>query len=252
MIVMKKIYYLILASALLFGVASCDLFKIDNFSEPNAQVFGAIRDSVGGGLVETDLQNGSLIGAYELGEYAANPELRNWYIMESGEYRNNLVFANTYRFEFISCNFFPYTRDNVVINPGANEIDFHVVPFIRIKNLSITQDACNNRIVATFNIEGGKPTVKVASMALYVFTDKHVGEYIKKTLSNGTGQPTMSFSPAATIDPATLYTLTIDLAANASVFSIHRNYYFRVGVKASQSGVGTIRSNYAPYVVIAL
>ena len=62
----------------------------------------------------------------------------------------------------------------------------------------------------------------------------------------------MSFSPAATIDPATTYTLSIDLAANTSVFDIHRNYYFRVGAKASQSGVGTIRSNYAPYVVIPL
>jgi len=253
MIVMKKIYYLIvLITGLLIGVTSCELFEIDNFPEPDSQVYGAIRDSVGGGPVETDLQNGSLIGAYELGEYAGNPELRNWYIMESGEYRNNLVYSNTYRFEFISCNFFPYTLDNVVIKPGANEIDFHVVPFIRIKNLSITRDAGNNRIVATFNIEGGKPTVKVASMELYVFTDMHVGEYIRKTISTGTGQPTRSFSPAATIDPATLYTLTIDLAANASVFSISRNYYFRVGVKASQSGVGTIRSNYAPYVVIAL
>ena len=123
-----------------------------------------------------------------------------------------------------------------------------VVPYIRIKNLSITHDSGNNKIVATFNIEGGKSTVKVASMALYVFTDMHVGEYITKTVSDGTGQPKMSFSPAATIDPATTYTLSIDLAANASVFSIHRNYYFRVGAKASEAGVGTIRSNYAPYV----
>jgi hypothetical protein len=254
MIIMKKIYYLILLiTGLLLGTTSCDMFKIDNFDGPDAQVFGAIRDSVGGGLVETDLQTGSLIGTYELGKYVdQNPELRNWYIMESGEYRNNLVFSNTYRIEFISCNFFPYNIPQLVINPGPNQHDFLVVPYIRIKNLSITHDVPGNRIVATFNIEGGKPTVKVASMALYSFTDMHVGEYIKKTISNGTGQPTRTFSPAATIDPATVYTLSIDLAANASVFSIHRNYYFRVGVKASQSGVGTIRSNYAPYVVIAL
>jgi hypothetical protein len=253
MIVMKKIYYLILLiTGLFIGTTSCELFQIDTFPEPDAQVYGAIRDSIGGGLVETDLQNGSTIGTYELGEYASNPELRTWYIKESGEYRNNLVYSNTYRIEFMSCNFFPYTIQQLEIKPGANEIDFHVTPFIRIKNLSITHDAPNNKIVATFYIEGGKPTVKVASMALYVFTDMHVGEYIKKTVSTGTGQPTMSFSPAATIDPETQYTLSIDLAANASAFSVHRNYYFRVGVKASQSGVGTIRANYAPYVVIAL
>lgn len=79
-----------------------------------------------------------------------------------------------------------------------------------------------------------------------------VGEYVKKTISAGTGVPVRSFVPAATIDPEAIYTLSIDLAANASVFSVHRNYYFRVGAKASQAGVGTIRSNYAPYVKIAL
>jgi hypothetical protein len=252
MIVMKKIYYLILLiTGLLFGTTSCDLFKVDNFDGPDAQVYGQIRDSQGGGLVETDLLNGSQIGAYELGGYE-EPERNDWYIMESGEYRNNLVFSNTYEFEFTSCNFFPFTSDEMAIKPGGNEINFNVVPYIRIKNLSITHDTGNNKIVATFNIEGGQSTVKVASMALYVFTDMHVGEYITKTLSNGTGQPRMSFSPAATITPATTYTLSIDLASNASVFGIHRNYYFRVGAKASQDGVGTIRSNYAPYVVIAL
>ncbi len=249
---MKKKYYLILLfTGLLFGITSCDLFKIDNFDGPDAQVYGEIRDSQGGGLVETDLVNGSVIGAYELGDYE-EPERRDWYIMESGEYRNNLVFSNTYKFEFSSCNFYPFTTDEMVIKPGENEINFNVVPYIRIKNLSITHDTGNNKIVATFNIEGGQSTVKVASMALYVFTDMHVGEYITKTVSAGTGQPSMTFSPAATIDPATTYTLSIDLGANTSVFNIHRNYYFRVGAKASESGVGTIRSNYAHYVVIAL
>jgi hypothetical protein len=249
---MKKIYYLILLIVgLLLGATSC---QIDDFPPPDAQVFGAIRDSVGGGLVETDLQNGSVIGTYELGEYAGNPELRNWYIKESGEYRNNLVYSNTYRITFMSCNFFPYTIPELVFYPGPNEHDFLVMPYIRIKNLSITHDVSGNKIVATFNLEGGKPSVKVSSLALYVFTDDHVGEYIKNTIDAGTGQPTRSFSPAATIDPATLYTLSIDLTTtmNAAVFSVHRNYYFRVGAKASQAGVGTIRSNYAHYVKIAL
>ena len=47
--------------------------------------------------------------------------------------------------------------------------------------------------------------------------------------------------------------LSVDLAANkAGVLKVNRNYYFRVGAKASQSGVGTIRANYAPYVKIPL
>jgi len=241
-----------MAISILISFTSCDLLRIDNFPQPDAQVFGAIRDSVGGELVETDLINGSVIGTYELGEYANNPELRNWLVMQNGEYRNNLVYSNTYSIDFMSCNFFPYKIPELVIKPGPNEIDFHVVPFIRIKNHSITHDVSGNKIVATFTLEGGRPTVKVASMALYAFTDMYVGEYINKTISVGTGVPKISFTPEATIDPETIYTLSIDLAENASIFDVHKNYYFRIGVKASQSGVGIIRSNYAPAVAIPL
>ena len=256
---MKKIYILIfLITGLLLGVTSC---KIDNFAEPDAQVFGAIRDSVGGGLVETDINTassvniGSTIGAYELGKYAANPVVNYWLIKQNGEYRNNLVYSNTYKIDFQSCNFFPKTIPEQVITPGANQLDFNVVPYIRIKNLSITNNVATNKIIATFNLEAGKSTVKVSKITLYVFTDMYVGEYVKKTLVTGTGVPSITYSPTV-INPATLYTLSLDVAANnvtsSPIFSVHRNYYFRVGAMANQAGVGTIRTNYAPYVVIPL
>jgi hypothetical protein len=145
----------------------------------------------------------------------------------------------------------------MTIHPGDNPIDFTVVPYIRIKNLSITHDAVANKINATFSIEGGKPSVQVSRITLYAWTDMYVGEYVKKTLTTGTGTPTRSFSGAArTINPATVYTLSIDLAENQGTtingFGVHRNYYFRVGALAIQPGVGTIRYNYAPYVVIPL
>lgn len=253
---MKKIYYLIFfITSLLFGVTSCE---IDNFPGPDAQVYGAIKDSLGGGLVETDANGttGSLIGVYELGQYAANPLRKTWIIKQNGEYRNNLVFSNDYKFEFTSCNFFPQSQTQTV-NPGENKIDFTVVPYIRIKNLSITYDAAAKKINASFSLEGGRKSVKVSTLKLYAYTDMYVGENVKKTLSVGTGTPTRSLTGAAqTIVPGTVYTLSIDLAANQGTdkngFGVHRNYYFRVGAMAVQAGVGTIRYNYAPYVVIPL
>jgi hypothetical protein len=251
---MKKIYYLIfITGALLFSVASC---KIDNFPGPNAQVHGAMRDTIGGGFVETDLNTGSQIGVYELGQYAANPIRKAWYIMQDGEYRNDLVFANDYKFDFTSCNFFPITYLNTV-KPGDNPIDFVVTPFIRVKNLSITYDAVANKINASFTLEGGRPSVKVASVTLYSWSDMYVGQYVKKVITTGTGVPTLTLSGAAqTINPATVYNLSIDLAANANTtmngFAVHRDYYFRVGAMAIQAGVGTIRANYAPYKMIPL
>jgi len=246
----KTLLYLSLFTGLVLFATSCE---IDNYPYPDAQVFGAIRDSVGGAPVETDLNSGSLIGAYEQGY--ETPVLRNWVVKQSGEYRNNLVYSNTYDFVMQNSNFFPYTIKGIVINPGENEIDFRVVPYIRIKNLSITHDAVAKKIIATFSLEAGKPVVKVKKISLYAFTDIYVGEYVKKTLANsGTDLVTRTFSTAATID-GTVYTLAIDLAnsTNAAVFAIHRNYYFRVGAIADQvAGAGQMRTNYAPYVKIAL
>jgi len=251
---MKRIFYLIfIIGAFLVSVTSCE---VDNFPYPDAQVYGAIRDIADGSLVETDMNSGSQIGVRELGQYAANPTRKTWYIKQNGEYRNNLVYSNEYWFDFASCNFFPFA-DTLTVKPGENLIDWTVTPYIRIKNLSITHDAVANKINASFTLEGGAPTVKVSSVTLYAWTDIYVGAYVKKTLATGTGQPSRTLTGAAqTINPATVYNLSIDLAANAGTdrngFGIHRNYYFRVGALAIQSGVGTIRPNYAPYVVIAL
>lgn len=247
---MKKLFYLlILFVILIMVVASC---MKDNYPAPDAQFFGAIRDSIGGALVEQDLQTGTTIGMYELG-YPTSV-LQNNVIKQNGEFRNNLVYSATYDIEFPSSNFFPYKVPGFVLNPGENQYDFLVVPFIRIKNCSITYDAVGNKINATFNLEAGKPTAKVSKITLYVFTDMYVGEYVKKTIAAGTGTPSRTYTGAAqTINPATVYTLSIDLAANASVFAVHRNYYFRVGaIAASITGVGTIRTNYVPYVKITL
>ena len=249
---MKKIYYLIfIIGSLFLSVTSC---KVDNYPMPNAKLHGAMRDTIGGGLVETDINTGSQIGAYELGKYAANPIRKSWVVKQNGEYENDLVFANDYKFEFISCNFFPFNQNNT-IKAGDNTLDFTVTPYIRIKNCSITLNTSTNKIVATFNLEGGRPSVKVSKISLYAWTDIYVGEYVKKSMVDVTGS-TQSFSPAATIVPATVYTLSINLTTNPATtnvgFGVHRNYYFRVGAMASQAGVGTIRTNYAPYVVIAL
>jgi hypothetical protein len=251
----KTLYILSLFISIVLFATSC---QKDNYPYPNSQVFGAIQDSVGGALVETDLNSGSLIGAYEQGY--ATPVLRNWVIMQDGTYRNNFVFANTYNFVFQNSNFFPYTITGEVIKPGENQRDFQVVPYIRLKNVSITYDAANKKIKATFSIEGGKPTVKVSKVSLYAFTDMYVGELVKKSLTaTATDIPTQSFgtnyATATTINTATVYSLSIDLtqAANAAVFAIHRDYFFRVGAMGINStNVGTIRTNYAPYVKIAL
>ncbi len=234
---MKKVYniFLFLAVVLMIAV-SCEK---DDFPGPDAQVFGAIKDSLDGGLVEQDIQTGSQIEVQELG--FATPVSQFWVIKPNGEYRNNLVFSNDYDIYMRNGNFFPYTLKSIKIGSGENKIDFNVVPYIRVKNVSITRNTGTNKIEASFKLEAGKSNVKLAQIGLYAFSDMYVGEIINKV------KAVQSFS-AATIDPAVTYTLSID--ASNSFFVAGRDYFFRVGAKASLTGVGTIRSNYAPYVKI--
>ncbi|MDR0429478.1 MAG: DUF3823 domain-containing protein [Tannerellaceae bacterium] len=229
---------------LLIAFVSCE---IDNYDEPDASFSGSIKDVATGELVGTDLQNGSTIRAYELGW--ETPTAQTWLIKQNGEYQNDMVFAARYDFEFVNGNFYPFKVENFEIRKGKNIHDFEVTPYIRVKNPDITHDAANNRIIATFSLEGGKPEVKVSALRLYAFIDMYVGEQVKFSTSGDNFS--RNFSPAQDID-RTIYTLSIDLGANSELFKYSRNYYFRIGALASVPGVGTIRHNYSPLVVIKL
>jgi hypothetical protein len=51
----------------------------------------------------------------------------------------------------------------------------------------------------------------------------------------------------AVSDPATVYTLEIDLPANSTTLKVGTSYYFRIGALI---GVGEAKLNYAPAVKI--
>ncbi len=58
---------LIILSVVAVSLASCDMFKKDNYQPPNAQLHGRILDEVTGELVETDIYEGSVFRWQELG-----------------------------------------------------------------------------------------------------------------------------------------------------------------------------------------
>ena len=237
-------YIITIVTLMALSISSC---QKDDMPGPDAKVFGIIKDKVTGESVETDLVNGSVIEAFELGY--ATPVSQRWVIKNSGEYRNDLVFSNDYDFKLQNGNFFPTTVSKVSIKPGDNKVDFQVDPYIRIKNCIITVDKVAKKVSATFNLEAGGPTVKLKSIRLYAFSDIYVGDPIKFN-TTGTGF-SQTFSPSKVID-STPITLTIDLVANATLFPAGRDYFFRVGALADVAGVGTVRSNYAPNVKLAL
>lgn len=242
---------MLIVCAVAFSMTACDMFKKDSYKAPDAQFHGQILDEVTGELVETDIVDGSVFRWQELGdEWTTGWNTR--VIKQSGEFRDNTMFSGRYRLEFLNSNFFPFTRDEIVIKSGDNEMDFEVKPYIRVKNVSIVKDDAAKVIRATFTLEAGDPQVRLSNVRLYASTDIYVGEPFTTFSTGGEGFQ-QTFATPKEIVAGETYTLTIDLTNeyNANYFKYMRNYYFRVGAKAANiSGMGTIRRNYAPNTVI--
>ncbi|MDR0537782.1 MAG: DUF3823 domain-containing protein [Tannerellaceae bacterium] len=241
---MKQPIKIFIAALALIALAGCEIFEIDNYEGPNASFHGSILDAETGQAVETDIQNGSAIRAYELGW--PTEAAQTWVIKQNGEFRNDMTFAAHYKIEFINGNFYPFTIPDLEITKGDNLHDFQVTPYIRIKNADIRKSG--NTVVATFSLEAGKPEVRLAAIRLYAFTDIYVGEQVKFDIEGDAFRK--SFSPAKAIVPGETFTLTIDIGANSGQFKYSRNYYFRIGALAEVANVGTVRHNYAPHAVI--
>lgn len=241
---MKKILYLfILSSFISLMTVSCE---IDNYKGPDASITGNFLDNVTGELVGTDITNGNSIGVYELGW--PTEAKQTWNIDNTGAYTNKTVFAANYRIEFTSCNFYPFIVNDFVVKKGANTYDFNVAPYLRIVNPIITFDATTNIVKATFSIEAGGTDVKLNEIRLFAFTDKWVGNYVKFAITNTNCYKKAPANISATVNPSTQYELTMDVAANPTLFKTTRDYYFRIGALATVPNVGTVRHNYSPLV----
>jgi len=240
-----------LMSFVLLCFSACDLFKLDNYESPNAQVHGGILDSVTGELVETDVivAQSSALRYQEIGWPTG---LQTRAIMQNGEYRDNMFFAGNYNVTFYDCNFYPFNID-IVVKKGDNLINYKVTPYIRVRDVNIRKEG--NEIIATFKLQAGKDEVRLSAIRLFVSTDIYVGQAFTASQVAGVFQ-NQSFSPAKVINDSETYTLKIDLTTTASKNYFYkyslRNFYFRVGAVASVSNVGTVRYNYAPYKIIQL
>ena len=133
---MKNMFkYAAAAVILSASLVSCEL---DNYDGPNAQIYGEVRDSKTGALIQQDI-NGTKIMYEELG--FENPDRQQMIFKVNGEYRNNLMFAAKYDIYFEESNFvIPDRLEGYEIKRGENRLDFEVQPYIRISNASIRKE----------------------------------------------------------------------------------------------------------------
>ncbi len=147
--------------------------QLDNFDGPNASVYGSIIDAETGELVAQELGTSGDAPSVQVIEYGyAIRKVQKWKIKINGEYRNDLVFSGTYDIIMNDGNYVKLdTIKAYSIKEGSNQLDFRVIPNVRIKNASISND--DNKIIANCNLEYGHEIGKVEKVSLFIQADQY-------------------------------------------------------------------------------
>ncbi len=212
---MKKISLYLATFFSILLMTGCELEKIDNYDGPNASIYGGIYDIETNELIQQDIIRGSGIEYIE--NHYQNPETQYMVIKNDGTFRNNMMFANTYTIWPVRGNFVDIPKRGIEVK-GVTKIDFHVLPYIRIKNAKI--EKIGNKVIATFNLKQNVAN-NVKKIGLFAHPEPNVGE------------PLNIVSTQLPLDmvayETTTYTLQINLAENSGKLIPGQQYYFRIG-----------------------
>jgi hypothetical protein len=216
----------------MLGLMSCEL---DNYDYPSATLKGSIIDVETNELLEQDILNGSTV---QLSEHGYDPvSIQYLPIRNSGEYQNTMLFPNTYKVEALNGNFVAPAAEDIEIK-GVTTHDFKVLPYLRIKNVSIVKEG--DKIRATFSVQNNV-SQNVTRIGLYSHLESSVGE----PLSVKTVTRTLNRRPTE----SETFSLEIDLPSSANVLVPGKTYYFRVG---GLIAVGSAKMNYAKAIAITV
>lgn len=228
---MRKFIYSVISLGVMAAMAtSCDLFKLDNYEQPNAQVTGKITDPQGNGI---QCDKGSNCGTLNLIEDVSDrwnvtttPTAMTWNVKFDGSYTNNLVFAGKYAVELSSLPVFVHGyKDTIIIRKGANVINFeNKVPFCYITDVNFSYQG--TKIVAKFKVTPGMADKanEIVAVGLYSSYSNFVSQtfYLTKVEEKN--------------DLVAGEEITLELeTAGQSEFQYERNHYLRIGAVVANS-----------------
>lgn len=141
---MKKLILNISLISILFSLASCSLFKLDNADEPKETLQGEVVDIATGNRILTDQgSEGIRVRITEL-SWGENVEHNpDFYCKADGSFQNTKVFKGNYNID-VTGPFIPITREdangNVLVDDsktmdikGTTKVKFEVYPFLNIE-----------------------------------------------------------------------------------------------------------------------
>ena len=138
----KKVLYILFLSSLM--LASCDMFEMDNYDEPNETIKGAVVDDETGDSILTDQgSEGIRVRMLQL-DYSDNAQHNpDFYCMPDGTFQNTKEFKGRYNVT-VDGPFIPIVRENsdgvpiadgsqTVNLKGTTNVIFKVKPFLKIE-----------------------------------------------------------------------------------------------------------------------
>lgn len=218
--------YLIIILSCMILFNSCEL---DNYDGPNAQISGKILDSETGELIESDIVNGTTIKITEHGYDPVTPQYLKVY--NDGTYANTMLFANTYTVVPDQRNFLQIDEQDVKIGKDT-KLDFLVTPYIRVKDVVITQEG--NNIIADFKLQQ-MTSDPVTGVGLYVSSEPIVGQSVSSV--------SVERKLDRIVNEDETIRIGLNVARNTAFLKSGQKYFFRVGALSSIPGA---KLNYAP------
>ena len=255
---MKKITHIIAALLSVAAVASCDMFQLDNFDGPDAQVTGNLLDAKTGerigieGYSKTSgswwSQTTTYYGALTITEQGwKNPKDGSdvsqdqvWLVRYDGHYTNNRIFAADYKVSMKNLPVYQPDNADFTIKKGRNTLDFKVTPFCRIINPQFSYDASARKIKATFSVELGDAS-KANNISNVVFccnTTTFVGSEFGNMAKDDSGAKKQGNNVVAPGEQVTLE-ISLDNPKNVELFRYTQDRYLRVAAMAKGNGQNT-------------
>ena len=229
---------------MLFCVAtfiSCS--KIDNYQAPNGGIYGKLTDLMTNDGIQTEQPNGYNIKMFEKGWSMNTPITFGGKV--DGTFENALVFQNSYKILPVDGPFFPITDTAVVQVGSRTEVNFKVMPFVSVTNVTATPGS--NKITLVYNIARNQVGPKIT-------TRKSMLSKVS-VCNNTTNNLSASTSTTAITDVTLLGTTFTDVITGTTAIPLvpGTTYWVRVGVLASGSGFNSLnRYNYSKTIQVTM
>lgn len=231
---MKKyiIYIAVLFAA--FGICGCT--KTDNYPEPDRTLHGRVVDAETNEPIYTEQPEGTRIKLLQT-NWNDNPVPQYFWVKPDGTFRNTKIFKGKYEVSPVDGPFIPLAQPQTIdLNSGEADLTFKVVPFLRVKMISV--NVTGTAAVVNYKIERPTGSFKITDAKVFVST---TDQATNASFDNKLSTTNDLQGTADDIILASTYTATITLPAK-------RSFYLRVGAR-SEDNVSR-RYNYSPAVKV--